>query len=333
MQPTEHSSAMLDNAASILSKGGLVAFPTETVYGLGADARNPRALLRIFQAKGRPVDHPLIVHIAKASEIKSWATDIPDIAWQLAEKFWPGPLTLILKRQLNVSDLVTGRQDTVGLRMPAHPLALALLERFGSGIAAPSANRYGRVSPTTAEHVAMELGDSVDLILDGGACSVGLESTILDLSSAMPQLLRPGAVTRSDLLPFLGQLASVPKIDSPRVSGSTPSHYAPFTPVQLIEKTAVQALLHSLIAKGKAVAVLAIDSVTNESDSKASILRMPADARNYAQALYAQLRVADALACQVLLIEQPPESEQWDAVRDRLTRAAHGSKFIDSQNP
>lgn len=324
---------MLDTAASILTKGGLVAFPTETVYGLGADARNPQALLRVFEAKGRPVDHPLIVHIAKASDIKSWAEDIPDLAWQLTEQFWPGPLTLILKRQAHVSNLVTGGQDTVGLRMPAHPLALALLERFGSGIAAPSANRYGRVSPTTAEHVKTELGDSIDLVLDGGACSVGLESTILDLSSAKPQLLRPGAVTRNDLSPFLGQLAPRPEVDSPRVSGSTPSHYAPVTPVQLMEKTAMQALLRSLIAEGKAVAVLAMHSVTSEPASNASILRMPTDAKKYAQALYAQLRIADALACQILLIEQPPESEQWDAVRDRLTRAAHGSKYIDFQNP
>ena len=211
----------LDRAVELLKAGELVGIPTETVYGLGADAANPAAVAKIFAAKGRPADHPLIVHIPGASHLERWAVDIPDLAYELAEDFWPGPLTLILRRAPGVPDAVTGGQDTVGLRVPGHPVALDLLRAFAAaggsgGIAAPSANRFGRISPTTADHVREELGDAVALVLDGGACAVGIESTIIDLSSGKPMLLRPGHITPAAIEAVCGELPTAPGAAAPR---------------------------------------------------------------------------------------------------------------------
>ena len=207
----------IDRAVAVLRAGGLVAFPTETVYGLGADASNPEAVKKIYAAKGRPRDHPLIVHVADSAQVKEWAREVPDAAERLAQRYWPGPLTLILKRAAHVSDLVTGGQDTVALRVPSHPIARAMLQEFGSGVAAPSANRYGRVSATTAQHVRSEFGDVVECVLDGGASDVGIESTIVDLSGMQPALLRPGSITLQQLEETLGQAARAGRRDvSPR---------------------------------------------------------------------------------------------------------------------
>jgi L-threonylcarbamoyladenylate synthase len=210
----------IERAVALLRAGELVAFPTETVYGLGADAANPAAVAKIFAAKGRPQDHPLIVHLDGAAQLDAWARDIPAYAFELAEAFWPGPLTLILKRQPGVPDAVTGGQDTVGLRVPGHPLALELLRAFGGGLAAPSANRFGRISPTTARHVREELGEAVAMVLDGGPCQVGIESTILDCTGGAPRILRPGMVGAPALGRVLGRMPGYGAAGGPRVSGS-----------------------------------------------------------------------------------------------------------------
>ena len=217
-------------AVAVLARGGLVAFPTETVYGLGADASNETAVRRIFSVKGRPADHPLIVHLARVEQLADWAQRVPEAAWRLAEAFWPGPLTLVLPRAPRVLDVVTGGQESVGIRVPSHPVAQALLQAFGGGIAGPSANRFGRVSPTTAEHVRAELGSEVDLVLEGGQSEVGIESTIVDLSSDRPALLRPGIIGAERIAAVLGNALHAPDRTSPRASGMLASHYAPRTP-------------------------------------------------------------------------------------------------------
>lgn len=312
------------HAARILRRGGLVAFPTETVYGLGADAADARAVARIFAAKGRPADHPLIVHLAAADELARWARDIPDSAWRLAERFWPGPLTLILKRAPGVPDAVTGGQDTVGLRVPDHPVALALLKAFGGGIAAPSANRFGRVSPTSTAHVIAEFGTAVDCVIDGGACRVGLESTILDLSGDHPRVLRPGAVMPDALAGTLGEPPAMRATDAPRAPGGSPSHYAPDTPLRLVATAAIEPAVRSLLALEQSVAVL---SVHPPATGKTSCRwwEMPAAAREYGHVLYARLREIDAWGCSCILVELPPATMEWEAVRDRLARAAAGA--------
>jgi len=308
-------------AAGILRHGGLVAFPTETVYGLGADACNAKAVARIFAAKRRPADHPVIVHLAASDELERWARDIPAAAWRLAERFWPGPLTLILKRAPGVSDAVTGGQDTVGLRVPDHPVALALLKAFDGGIAAPSANRFGRVSPTSAAHVIAEFGNAVDCVINGGSCRVGLESTILDLSGQRPRVLRPGAVTPNALTETLGEPLTTRTTDAPRAPGGLPSHYAPDTPLRLLETAAIEPTVRSLLALGQSVAVL---SVHPPASGKAGCrwLPMPADPGEYGHVLYARLREIDSWDCRCILVELPPVTMEWEAVRDRLGRAA-----------
>ncbi|HEX7022744.1 MAG TPA: L-threonylcarbamoyladenylate synthase, partial [Trueperaceae bacterium] len=240
-------------AADILRAGGLVAFPTETVYGLGADAANPEALAKVFAVKGRPTDHPLIVHLASPEQLDEWAEPVPELALRLVDAFWPGPLTLILRRAPGVLDAVTGGQDTVGLRVPRHPVARELLRAFGGGVAAPSANRFGRISPTTAAHVRADLGERVDAILDGGPSEVGLESTILDLSSREPRILRPGGITAGQLAKVLGQAPAVGGVGAPRVSGSLASHYAPRTPSVVVRDAAAYARHHP----GRRLGVLA----------------------------------------------------------------------------
>lgn len=307
-------------AAAILRRGGLVAFPTETVYGLGADAENPAAVARLFTAKGRPDDHPLIVHLGDYAQVKCWARAVPAMARRLAARFWPGPLTLILKCAADVSRAVTGGQDTVGLRMPDHPAALALLRAFGGGVAAPSANRFGRVSPTTAAHVREELGEAVDYILNGGPCSVGIESTILDLSGARPRLLRPGAIAPEALAEVLGELPLPSARGAPRVPGALPSHYAPRTPLEIVVTEALMAEVERRLSQGGRVAVLARTAATPPVGCVCQV--MPADAEAYARELYARLRALDALGADRLLIEAPPDTAAWEAVRDRLARAA-----------
>jgi L-threonylcarbamoyladenylate synthase len=315
------TSADIAHVAGILQRGGLAAFPTETVYGLGADARNERAVASIFAAKGRPVDHPLIVHLSATAEMAHWARDIPDAAWQLAEDIWPGPLTLILKRAPGVLDAVTGGQDTIGLRVPDHPVALALLKAFGGGLAAPSANRFGRLSPTTAAHVIAEFGDVLEAVIDGGSCTIGLESTILDLSGKSPRVLRPGAVTPDMLTQILGGPLSRKVGDGPRVPGCLASHYAPDTPLRLIAAEAIEASVQSLLASGHSIAVLSLrQPVSHHADCRWLI--MPTDPRDYGQLLYARLRDIDSGACDYVLVEQPPAEIAWEAVRDRLKRAA-----------
>lgn len=311
-------------AAELLRSGGLVAFPTETVYGLGADATDERAVSRVFAAKGRPADHPLIVHLGSVEQLDRWAREIPAAAWRLAERFWPGPLTLILKRTAGVPDLVTGGQDTIGLRMPDHPVALALLSAVGSGVAAPSANRFGRVSPTTAKHVMAEFGDTIDCVVDGGPCSVGLESTILDLSGENPRVLRPGAVTPDALAETLGGAPATGGAEGPRVPGRLPVHYAPETPLRLLDAAAIEPAVRALLPSGQAIMVLSMRPPVVES-SNCRWRRMPGDPKDYARVLYAQLREADTADCGCILIERPPTTMEWEAVQDRLGRAAAGT--------
>jgi L-threonylcarbamoyladenylate synthase len=308
----------LDRAVELLRAGGLVAFPTETVYGLGADATNPAAVARIFAAKGRPADHPLIVHLASVAQVAEWADEVPASARALARAFWPGPLTLVLHRSTRVPDCVTGGQDTVGLRVPSHPVAHELLQRFGGGVAAPSANRHGRVSPTRAEHVREELGERVDLVLDGGDCEVGLESTIVGCSDGEVTLLRPGHITRSDLEQVVGPVR-LPSSRVPRVPGSLRSHYAPATPVELVTRKAIGSLARGEDAAG--IAVLA----PRPKPSGAAVLawrELPADPRGYGRGLYAALRELDALGAGRILVERVPPGDAWAAVADRLERAA-----------
>ncbi|MBY0270338.1 MAG: threonylcarbamoyl-AMP synthase [Burkholderiales bacterium] len=317
------SKADITHAAAVLKAGELVAFPTETVYGLGADASNADAVQKIYAAKGRPSNHPLIVHVADAVQLANWARDIPPFAHVLAKKFWPGPLTLVLKRNPRVPDAVTGGQDTVAIRVPSHPVAQALLREFGGGVAAPSANRFGRVSATTAAHVREEFGDSVACVLDGGAADVGIESTIVDCSRATPSLLRPGWITPQQLEATLGAPLAAPDADAPRVSGTLEKHYSPQTPVMLMEGDLIIELAHSLTRQGKRVAVLARTTLRPLIDDLVW-LAAPADAAGYAHDLYANLRELDHAGCDAILVEQPPEQAEWYAIRDRLMRAGSG---------
>ena len=315
-------------AVAVLEAGGLIGLPTETVYGLAADASNVSAVARIFAAKGRPADHPVIVHLADAAQMDDWANEIPQSARRLAAAFWPGPLTLILERAAHVQDAVTGGQATVGLRVPSDPLAHAVLAAFAqaragcpAGIAAPSANKFGRVSPTTAQHVREEFGAAVDLVLDGGQSVVGIESTIVDCTVDPVRILRPGAITREQVAAVLEQVVSVDATDAatPRVSGSLEAHYAPRTPTCLIDaEDLADALKHHA---DKRVALLAFTS----AHSVQHRITASTQAQAYAHALYASLRELDAVGCDVLLVERPPAGAAWDAVNDRLRRAAFGS--------
>lgn len=304
-------------AVARLNAGGLVAFPTETVYGLGADATNPEAVRRIFEAKGRPADHPVIVHLADTAGIGQWARTFPDAARKLSAAFWPGPMTLVLPRQPGVADIVTGGQDTVGIRIPSHPVAQALLRAFGRGVAGPSANRFGHISPTTAEHVRAEFGDSLDLILEGGPSEVGIESTIVDLSGTEPVLLRPGMITAGALEAVLGHKVGLPGAASPRVSGSLASHYAPRTPAVLMNADDIDVAWRGTEPR---LGVLA-RRPNPDSAERGTWVQAPVDAANYAHDLYANLRKLDAAGCSRLLVETVPASAEWLAVRDRLSRA------------
>lgn len=314
--------AEVRRAAEILKRGGLVAFPTETVYGLGADASDAAAMARLYAVKRRPADHPVIVHCADAQTAFEWAREVPEAARKLAAKFWPGPLTLILKRSPRAADFVSGGQDTVGLRVPRHPVAQALLKAFGGGVAAPSANRFGRISPTTAAHVRADLEADVDLVLEGGASEIGIESTIVDLSGTRAVLLRPGAIGREALEAALGapilEKSAAPAA-SPRHSGGLERHYAPRTPTRLV---AAHALDQEIGVSGARVAVLAF----SRPDAGVKIWRrMPRDPRAYARKLYATLRVLDDSGCEAILVERPPQTPEWIAVNDRLRRACEAA--------
>jgi L-threonylcarbamoyladenylate synthase len=311
-------------AAAALRAGELVGFPTETVYGLGADAANPAAVRRIFEAKGRPADHPVIVHVRDLAAARAWVGSMPRAAQQLARKFWPGPLTLILPRAAHVSDIVTGGQGSVGLRVPSHRVAQALLVAFGGGIAAPSANRFGHVSPTRASHVDDDLGERVALILDGGACDFGIESTIVAFRDDAPVLLRPGAISARALTQVLGCVPQGADENAPRASGTLDSHYAPRTPANLVSVDGLRAELAQLLERDEQVAVLA-RGAPPPADFDGLWLRAPAELAAYAHDLYANLRRLDAAGADIILIEDVPATMEWMAVRDRLTRATHGA--------
>ena len=321
--PAENVPDTVSEAARRLAAGELVAFPTETVYGLGADAANPTAVAKIFAAKGRPSDHPLIVHVADVQGLDAWARNVPETARTLAAKFWPGPLTMILERSPRVPFAVTGGQETVGLRCPSHPVAQELLREFariGSGaIAAPSANKFGHVSPTTAQHVRDEFGDAVP-VLDGGACDVGLESTIVDLSRGEPVLLRPGAVTRDQIEEALGITVKDRDADAPRASGTLVAHYAPRTALVLVTSEGLDREVRGFTN----VAVLALRQAPRHALATAWIAASPSPQR-YGHDLYANLRKLDASGAKRILVETPPEGPEWEAIIDRLTRAAAGA--------
>lgn len=313
----------LERAADLLRAGQLVAFPTETVYGLGADAANPEAVAGIFRAKGRPADHPVIVHLPAAEALAHWARDVSASAQRLADRFWPGPLTLVLKRAEGVSDAITGGQDTVGLRVPGNATALALLQAFGGAVAAPSANRFGHVSPTTAEHVIEEFGaGGVAAVVDGGPCAVGVESTIVDLTGACPRLLRPGMIRIDAIEAELGvSLARAGDRQGPRASGRLESHYAPGAVVELVDAGALAGRMDACAASGERIAVLA----RRESPTTAasvSWIEMPRQPVQFARALYAALRRADGEKPDRILVESPPVTPGWEAISDRLSKAA-----------
>jgi len=315
----------IDDAARALAAGEVVAFPTETVYGLGADAADEAAVGRVFRLKGRPASHPLIVHVASVDAAAAWAETMPPLAGRLAQRFWPGPLTLILRKAAHVNSAVTGGQHTVGLRVPSHPVAQQLLQAFariGSGaVAAPSANRFGRLSATRAAHVEQEFGAALHIVLDGGASDVGIESTIVDLSSGRAVLLRPGAIAARQLAEALGEWPGLPDAQSPRASGTLASHYAPRARLLLADDARLAEVARLLIANGQSVAVLA--RVAGEPLSGCGRWqRAPIDAASYAHELYALLRGLDQTGTDVIVVERPPGEDEWSAVLDRLARAA-----------
>jgi L-threonylcarbamoyladenylate synthase len=327
--PTQDAIAQ---AAHRLRAGELVAFPTETVYGLGADAGNAEAVRRIFAVKRRPADHPLIVHIPDAAQVGRWARDVPPGAKALAEAFWPGPLTLILPRAAHVGDALTGGQDSVGLRVPSHPVAQALLAAFaaigGEGIAAPSANRFGHVSPTTAAHVQADFADEVAMILDGGASEVGIESTIVAFVHDAPLLLRPGGIDIDALTRVLHVRPRTADVDAPRASGTLASHYATRTQAFLVSADRLRTEIAQREDRDERVAVLA-RTLDAPPAFEGPWLRAPAEAGPYAHDLYANLRKLDAEGTDAILIEAVPDTPEWLAVRDRLTRATHAEAQDD----
>jgi L-threonylcarbamoyladenylate synthase len=319
-------------AAQRIRAGELVGFPTETVYGLGADASNDAAVALIFAAKGRPPEHPLIVHVARAAQVADYASDVPEFAAQLMAAFWPGPLTLILPRRAGVAAAAAGGQNSIGLRCPAHPVALALLQACCTGLAGPSANRFGRVSPTTALHVQEELGEDL-LVLEGGPCAVGIESTIVDCTRGQPVLLRPGLLTRAQLEAACGQPVldkdAPTTVAAPRASGTLESHYAPNARVRLMDAPALQAGLDALNANNSAAAAQASPGTVAvyarsplRLNAPSLHRQMPDDAAAAAQQLFAVLRELDALGVSQIWVQAPPDVPEWDGVRDRLSRAA-----------
>lgn len=321
-----HDPAAIAEAARVIQSGGLVGFATETVYGLGADASSDQAVAGIFAAKGRPSDHPLIVHVAEPAQVSDYAASVPPFASRLMQAFWPGPLTVILPRKPGVAAAAAGGQDSIGLRCPAHPVARALLKACATGVAAPSANRFGRVSPTTAKHVAEEFGDSL-LVLDGGPCEVGIESSIVDCTRSRPVLLRPGVLTRAQLEAACGEAVlgneEFVGTDAPRASGTLESHYAPNAKVRLMDAGAIQTALDLLGPDAAHIAVYA-RAIVRIKSTQVLYRRMPDDAAAAAQQLFSVLRGFDAQGVKLIWIEHPPADPAWDGVRDRLVRASAG---------
>lgn len=324
-------------AARRLAQGELVAFPTETVYGLGADAENPQAVEKIYQAKGRPSNHPVIVHVAPEADLSYWATDIPEEAHQLIKAFWPGPLTLILQRASHIPDTVSGGQDSVGIRCPSHPVAQALLQQFArfkpsgqGGVAAPSANKFGQVSPTLAEHVISEFPEEVAKgmpVLEGGAADIGIESTIVDLSRIRQGvgavLLRPGHISASQIAKVLGYAPQLPDHHAPRASGTLKAHYAPRTPLMLLTaQELVQGKLQDRVPAGEKWAVCVFDAGRQADIEGIDWFEVSNEPVQYAHDLYAFLRRVDQLGYQRICIQALPEDQRWEAVNDRLQRAA-----------
>lgn len=328
--------AAIRAAARLLEQGALVAFPTETVYGLGADAENPAAVVRIYAAKERPPNHPVIVHLAPGADIGYWAEQIPAEADRLIAAFWPGSLTLILKRAQHIPDTVSGGQDSIGLRCPSHPVAQALLQEFKGGkggVAAPSANKFGHVSPTTAQHVRDEFGTPPNgplaCIVDGGQSDVGIESTILDLSRLAthgPVLLRPGHITAAQIAQVLGSEPQAPGTDAPRASGTLEAHYAPATPVALVASGMLDQVVRQLLANGRRAALMCY--LHRPADTAIARCALPATPSGYAHDLYAALRMLDGAGADIILIEAPPSGQDWQGINDRLRRAAHDSATV-----
>lgn len=317
----------IQQAVEALRAGELVAFPTETVYGLGANANNPDAVRKIFRVKGRPPTHPVIVHIDHPRYLQRWVREMTPEAMKLADAFWPGPLTLVAKRAPAVSDVITGGQDTVAIRVPNHPVAQQLLNAFGGGIAAPSANRYGHISPTRAEHVRDEFGDEVAIVLDGGDCKVGLESTIVACLDDGPRVLRPGSITLSQLRAVVPTIQSGPSSATPRVPGAMSRHYSPATPVNVVPSRRLEQVMNEFTANQEKVAVLAQRPPVTANPYMTWInAGMRPDV--YARQLYANLRTLDKAGAKVILVEEVPASEKWDAVRDRLRRAATAENIV-----
>ena len=323
-------------AAALLEQGKLVAFPTETVYGLGADAENPSAVAAIYAAKGRPANHPVIVHVAEHADLQHWVQHIPTEAEKLIQAFWPGPLTLILKRSSYIPDAVSGGQDTIGLRCPSHPVAIDLLKQFKKGqggIAAPSANRFGHVSPTSAQHVMTEFSELqaniIAGLIDGGACEVGIESTIVDcsrISTTGIVLLRPGYITAEQITAVIGLEVKAPDQAAPRVSGALDAHYAPRTPLLLIKQDELQQVMKRLEANQQSFVLMTCGGGQSSFQPSALMThQLPSDSKAYAHGLYAGLRLLDEKKAQIMLVELPPQDEAWRGVNDRLRRAAFDS--------
>ena len=344
IQIADADGVAIDAAARLLEAGELVAFPTETVYGLGADAQNPAAVCAIYRAKNRPQNHPLIVHLALHADVGYWSSGVDASAQKLIAAFWPGPLTLILPRAARIPDAAAGGQQSIGLRCPAHPVAQALLRSFqqgAGGIAAPSANRFGHVSPTTAAHVREEFAGSplVRCVLDGGQSAVGIESTILDLTRGRPVLLRPGHIGGNQIAEVLGVLPAAPDAMAPRASGTLESHYAPATPVAIVKTDEIAGVLAQLDARGWRVALMRLQPSAAGSDALAfempamsvkpvAAIDLVADPVAYGHDLYAALRRLDHAGADLIIVESLPTSAAWHAVIDRLQRAAHGSTEI-----
>lgn len=327
--------AAISKAARELEQGKLVAFPTETVYGLGGDAENPAAIAAIYAAKGRPANHPVIVHVAPEADIAYWAAEVLPEAKTLIAAFWPGPLTLILKRAPQIPDAVSGGQDSIGLRCPSHPTAQALLREFKGGkggVAGPSANKFGHVSPTNAQHVYDEFGPQgnspVAYVLDGGQSEVGIESTIVDLSRVASHgavLLRPGHISVDQITAVLGVAPNAPDHAAPRASGTLDAHYAPHTPVAMVATAQLSEIVQRLATLGHKVALIQRCAA---SIPAIATIRMPVDAASYAYELYAALRSMDQAGADLIVVEALPQDAGWQGINDRLRRAAHDSSGI-----
>lgn len=316
----------IEEAVEALRAGDLVVFPTETVYGLGANASNPAAVRKIFEVKGRPVDHPVIVHLDNPRYLHRWVSNVPPVAELLAAKFWPGPLTLILPKAENVNDIVTGGQDSIGIRVPSHPMAQQLLTAFGGGIAAPSANRYGRLSPTKPEHVRDELGEAVGIILDGGESPIGLESTIVSCLDNTARLLRPGFITRSQLEQAVGELADGGA--APRTPGDRMLHYAPSTPLEIVSSDDLEVRAGEMVARQEKVAVLAMRPPLH-TQRYMTWINAGKRPDTYAHNLYNHLRTLDRAGCVRILVQELPQDERWAAILDRLQRASGSGLGVD----